>query len=167
MIRTLVAAAAALFAAGAFAATDVNTASKAELESLRGIGPLQATNIMNEREKGPFKDWADFKSRVKGVGDIASKRYSDAGMTVNGAAYRRTGGTTTKTSSAGKPGYVAETKEAAKEGAAGVGPGFRKMGESVKQMGRDVKDSAKEQTSEAKSGAKDMGARVSGSAPAR
>lgn len=167
MIRTLVAAAAALFAAGAFAATDVNTASKAELESLRGIGPLQATNIMNEREKGPFKDWTDFKARVRGVGDMSSKRYSDAGMTVNGAGYRRGSGAAMKTSAAAKPGYVAETKQAAKEGAAGVGPGLRQMGEGVKQMGRNVKDSAKEQASEAKAGAKDMGARMSGSAPAR
>jgi competence protein ComEA len=169
MIRTLVAAAAALFAAGAFAATDVNTASQADLEALRGIGPVQAKLILNEREKGPFKNWTDFKKRVKGVGPTASTRYSEAGMTINGAGYTATSTRSTRANaSAGqKPGYVAETKAAAKEGAAGVGPGFRQMGEGVKQMGRNVKDSAKEQASEAKAGARDVGARMSSSAPAR
>jgi len=167
MMRTLVAAAAALFAAGAFAATDVNTATQADLESLRGIGPLQATNILNEREKGPFKNWTDFKSRVKGVGNLASTRYSDAGLTVNGSAYKSTA-TSRKTAAApAKTGYGAEAKQAAKEGAAGIGPGFRKMGEGTMQMGRDIKSSAKEQTAEAKAGARETGARLSGSAPAR
>ena len=169
MIRTLVAAAAALFAAGAFAATDVNTASKAELETLRGVGPLQATNILNEREKGPFKDWSDFRMRVKGVGDRTSRRYSDAGLTVNGTAYTRSTRASGKTSSrSARPGYGTEAAQAAKEGAAGVGPGFRRMGEGIKQMGRDVKESAKEQTAEAKAGASETKARVTGaSAPAR
>jgi competence protein ComEA len=167
MMRTLVAAAAALFAAGAFAATDVNTATKADLESLRGIGPLQASNILNEREKGPFRDWTDFKARVKGVGNLASTRYSDAGLTVNGTPYTRTGTARKTSSGAAKPGYATEAKQAAQEGAAGIGPGLRKMGQGTMQMGRDIKESAKEQTSEAKAGAKDMGARIAGSAPPR
>lgn len=169
MIRTLVAAAAALFAAGAFAATDVNTASKAELKALRGVGPLQASNILNEREKGQFKDWSDFRTRVKGVGDRTSKRYSDAGLTVNGSAYRRMAQKSSKTSTrSAKPGYGAEAAQAARDGAAGVGPGFRQMGEGIKQMGRDVKSSAKEQTAEAKAGASETKARVTGaSSPAR
>jgi competence protein ComEA len=165
MIRTLVAAAAALFAAGAFAATDVNTATQADLEALRGIGPVQAKLILSERENGAFKNWTDFKNRVKGVGPTASKRYSEAGMTINGARYSEASSRKTRSASSDrasdKPGYVAETKAAAKEGAAGVGPGFRQMGEGVKQMGRNVKDATKEQASDAKAGAKDMGSRMS------
>lgn len=172
MIRTfhaMAAAAAALFAAGAFAATDLNTASRADLEALRGIGPVQAGLILDAREKGPFQSWSDFKARVRGVGPTASQRYSEAGLTINGAAYRgssRTG--SAKRTAAAKPGYGAEAKQAAKDGAAEVGPGFRRMGEGVKQMGRDVKESVREQGADIKAGASETKARATGaSSPAR
>jgi competence protein ComEA len=74
-------------AAGAWAATDVNQATQAELESIRGVGPGTAGRILEERKKSPFKDWADLVGRVKGVGDGNAAKLSTAGLTVNGAPY--------------------------------------------------------------------------------
>lgn len=68
----------------ALAAVDVNKATQAELESVKGIGPGIAGRILDERRKGPFKDWSDFEGRVKGVGEKNAARYSEAGLTVNG-----------------------------------------------------------------------------------
>ena len=79
---------AAFIAAAAVAGVDVNVASEAELESVKGIGPSLSSLIIVERRNGPFKSWADFRSRVKGVGDAAAARVSQAGLTVDGKAYR-------------------------------------------------------------------------------
>ncbi len=69
------------------AAPDVNQASQAELESLPGIGPGASTRILEERQKGPFKDWADLMRRVKGLRETSAARLSLAGLTVNGQRY--------------------------------------------------------------------------------
>ena len=87
MIKKLLAAVLALFAAAAFAAVDVNKATQADLESIKGIGPVIATKILDERKKGTFKDWNDMVSRVKGVGEGNAAKFSSDGLTVNGAAY--------------------------------------------------------------------------------
>lgn len=51
---------------------NLNTASKRELESLPGIGPVYAERIIAYRsEKGPFRNKEDLM-RVKGIGE---KRY--------------------------------------------------------------------------------------------
>jgi competence protein ComEA len=56
----------------AFAATDANTASKDELDKVKGIGPAIAQKIVDERQKnGPFKSLDDLAQRVKGVGDTS------------------------------------------------------------------------------------------------
>lgn len=68
-------------------AADVNTATAAELDAIKGIGPAMSARIMSEREKAPFKDWEDFKTRVKGVGEKNAAKLSDAGLTVGGGAY--------------------------------------------------------------------------------
>jgi len=71
----------------AFAQVDVNKADQAALDGVKGIGPTMSKAILAERKKGgEFKDWADFQSRVKGVGDKNSDKFSQAGLTVNGAA---------------------------------------------------------------------------------
>ncbi|MDR1968516.1 MAG: helix-hairpin-helix domain-containing protein [Burkholderiaceae bacterium] len=77
----------AFCAAAAFAAVDVNTASVADLDSIKGIGPSLSGKIIKEREKGSFKDWSDLISRVKGVGKKNAAHFSAEGMTVGGAAY--------------------------------------------------------------------------------
>ena len=75
------------YAALSFAAVDVNTASAADLDSVKGIGPGMSKRIINERAKGQFKDWGDFIARVKGLGEKNAANFSAGGMTVNGAGY--------------------------------------------------------------------------------
>lgn len=71
----------------AFAQVDVNKADQPALDGIKGIGPKMSKSILDERKKGgEFKDWADFESRVKGVGDKNAVKLSEAGLTVNGQA---------------------------------------------------------------------------------
>jgi competence protein ComEA len=84
----LVAALTALLAAAACAAADVNRASQAELESVKGIGPALSTVIVGERRHGEFASWADLMRRVRGMSAASAERFSRAGLTVNGKAYR-------------------------------------------------------------------------------
>lgn len=52
----------------AYAAVDLNTASKAELQTVKGIGPGKAEAIIEYRNtKGPFAKVDDLK-KVKGFG---------------------------------------------------------------------------------------------------
>lgn len=88
MLKQVLAAVAALFAAVAFAAVDVNKATQAELESVKGVGPGIAVKILDERKKGSFKDWAEFVDRVKGIGEGNAAKLSTAGLTVGGASFK-------------------------------------------------------------------------------
>lgn len=72
----------------AMAAIDVNKATEADLDALKGIGPVTSKLILNERKKGAFKDWQDFITRVKGVGDARAAKFSEEGLTVNGQAFK-------------------------------------------------------------------------------
>jgi len=92
MFKKLFAALLSLGAAAAFAAVDVNKATQAELESVKGIGPSISGRILDERRKSPFKDWSDMTDRVKGVGEHNAARFSKDGLTVNGAAFAGTPG---------------------------------------------------------------------------
>lgn len=76
-----------LYAAMSFAAVDVNQASAAELDGIKGIGPAISGKILDERKKGNFKDWNDFITRVNGLGEKNATKFSAQGMTVNGSAY--------------------------------------------------------------------------------
>jgi competence protein ComEA len=86
-LKTLVLGALALVSATVFAAVDVNKASQAELESIKGIGPAVSTRIVDARKTAAFKDWGDLAQRVKGVGDRSAAKFSAQGLTVNGAAF--------------------------------------------------------------------------------
>ena len=79
-----------LFAVVAMAAVDVNKATEAELDGVKGIGPVTSKLIMSERKKGEFKNWQDFIDRVKGVGDARAAKLSAEGLTVGGTAYTAT-----------------------------------------------------------------------------
>lgn len=76
-----------LYAAAALAAVDVNKASAAELDGIKGIGPSISAKILDERKNGNFKDWSDFIARVGGVGEKTAAKYSTEGLTVNGKKF--------------------------------------------------------------------------------
>ena len=86
MFRKLFAALLAVAAFNVFAAVDVNRATQAELETVKGIGPGLSTKIVQAREAGAFKSWADFVERVGGVGPGNAAKFSQAGLTVGGSA---------------------------------------------------------------------------------
>lgn len=72
----------------ALAAIDVNKATQAELEAIRGVGPALSGRILAERQKGPFKNWDDMIGRVRGVGPGSAQRLSKAGLTVGVAEFK-------------------------------------------------------------------------------
>lgn len=92
MFRNLIAAvltclAFAATAAHAASPVDVNKATQAELETIKGIGPGLSTKILDARKAGQFKSWNDLVERVGGVGPGNAKRFSQAGLTVGGTAF--------------------------------------------------------------------------------
>ena len=88
MLKKILAIVAMLYAAVAFAAVDVNKATAAELDGIKGIGPGISTKILDERKKGNFKDWNDFIERVKGIGETNAAKFSAEGVTVGGSSYK-------------------------------------------------------------------------------
>jgi competence protein ComEA len=68
-------------------ATEVNDATEAELDSIRGFGPPTTARILQERTKAPFANWADLMRRIKGIQDARARKLSQEGLTVNGQAY--------------------------------------------------------------------------------
>ena len=88
MFKKLLAFFAAMTVAVAFAAVDVNKATPAELDGIKGIGPGISGKIVDERKKGNFKSWEDFIERVKGVGEGNAAKFSAEGLTVGGAGYK-------------------------------------------------------------------------------
>jgi competence protein ComEA len=114
MLKKILAVVAMLYAAVCFAAVDVNKATAAELDGIKGIGPGISTKILDERKKGNFKDWTDLVDRVKGLGEGNAAKFSTEGLTVNGAAFKgAAAATATK-----KDEKKAETKATAKTDAA-------------------------------------------------
>jgi competence protein ComEA len=111
MLKKILAVLVMLYAAvamAAAAAVDVNKATDAQLDAVKGIGPATSKAIVAERKKGgDFKDWNDFITRVKGVGEKKAASLSEAGLTVNGEGY--------KAAAATKKDDKKDTKAAAKE----------------------------------------------------
>ena len=64
-------------------ALEVNQATEAELDGLRGLGPAFTRRILAERSLRPFADWPDFMRRVSGMGDVTAQKLSAQGLTVN------------------------------------------------------------------------------------
>jgi competence protein ComEA len=116
MIRSLIATLLAAFALTAFAAVDANQASRAELETVKGIGPGLSGKIMEARKSGAFKNWGDLVERVGGVGPGNAARFSQAGLTVAGASLdsQAAGATEAKQPKAGKSDKAAKGKKADK-----------------------------------------------------
>lgn len=87
MFKKILAFFASMSLVAAFAAVDVNKATEAELDGIKHIGPVTSKLILSERKKSEFKNWDDFITRVKGVGDKRAAEFSAAGLTVGGATY--------------------------------------------------------------------------------
>jgi competence protein ComEA len=78
--------------AGFAAAVEVNSADQTTLETVKGIGPVHAKAIIDERTRnGPFKDADDLASRVKGLGTKSVTNLEAAGLTINGSSTAPTG----------------------------------------------------------------------------
>ncbi len=75
----------------ATASVEINKATVADLDGVRGIGPSLSDRILQERQKTPFKDWADLIARVKGIGQGNATRFSSQGLRVNGQPYSSDG----------------------------------------------------------------------------
>lgn len=88
MFKKFMASLLALFAAASFAAVDINKATVADLDSIKGIGPATSAKMLDERKASPFKDWADLIERVPGIGDKRAAKLSSQGLTVNGEAFK-------------------------------------------------------------------------------
>jgi len=67
-----------------FAATDLNTASVAELQKVNGIGPKKAEAIVEYRKKTPFKS-VDELDKVPGFGKATVEKVKGE-LTVSGAS---------------------------------------------------------------------------------
>ncbi len=73
------------FSGFAIAAVNLNTASKEELDTVKGIGPKKAGAIIEYRKKnGPFRTVDDLK-KVPGFGDKSVEKMRSE-LTVDGAA---------------------------------------------------------------------------------
>lgn len=87
MIRKLFSIFLAVFALNAFAAVDANQATRADLETVKGIGPGLSAKIVDARKAAQFKDWGDLVERVSGIGAGNAAKLSQAGLTVGGAPF--------------------------------------------------------------------------------
>jgi competence protein ComEA len=64
-----------LFSVSAWAAVDLNSATQSELETVKGIGPAKAKQIVEYRQKnGPFQS-VDALADVKGFGKASVARF--------------------------------------------------------------------------------------------
>ena len=66
---------------------DLNQASEIQLDSLHGVGPALTRDLMRERQKTAFHNWADVMRRVKGLGPAKAAHLSAQGVRVQGWAF--------------------------------------------------------------------------------
>jgi competence protein ComEA len=102
MLKKILAVLAMLYAAAAFAAVDVNKATAADLDGIKGIGPVMSKRILDERRKNKFKSWEDLVTRVKGLGDNSAAKLSAEGLTVDGEEFKATAATKKEDAKAAK-----------------------------------------------------------------
>ncbi|MBB5459380.1 helix-hairpin-helix domain-containing protein [Paraburkholderia sp. Cpub6] len=128
--------------AGFAAAVEVNTADQAALESVKGIGPVHAKAILDERAKnGPFKNADDLAARVKGIGQKSVENLEAAGLTINGSSAPPTGAKTS-TKSATKTTPAAPAATAAAPAATTAAPAAAAPASAAKPSKSKKKDKA-------------------------
>jgi competence protein ComEA len=112
MLKKILAIMAMLIATVSWAAVDVNKATDAELDGLRGVGPALSKRIIEARKQGAFKDWPDLMSRVKGVKEKAAAKLSAEGLTVNGQSFAGAAAPTAKVAKSETPKADSTAKKA-------------------------------------------------------
>ena len=142
MLKKILAILAMLYAAASFAAVDVNKATAAELDSVKGIGPGISTKILDERKKGSFKDWQDFIDRVKGIGESNAAKFSAEGLTVNGSAFKGAAAAT-KTDKKEEKAAAKEEKKDAKADAKAEKKAKAEEAKAKKEADKKAKEDAK------------------------
>lgn len=153
MFKKLLAFVVAMYVAVAFAAVDVNTATTAELDAIKGIGPVKSALIISERKKAPFKDWNDFVTRVKGVGTDSAAKFSADGLTVNGTSYKADKKADKPMTEKAKDAAVA-TKDAVKGAAIATKDAAKETAKDVKAAVTPKAETKAEVKVDAKAGAK-------------
>lgn len=138
------------FAGLAFAAVNINSATKEQLESLDGVGPVKAQAIIDYRQKnGPFKSLEDVKN-VKGIGDATfEKMHKDISLTGTTVPVKTSDQVKAKAADAkaATKEAVADTKAAVKEKAADTKA-------TVKEKAADTKAAVKETAADTKAAVK-------------
>ena len=66
---------------------DVEHAREVDLDGLRGLGPASTRQILEEREKRPFRDWKDLMQRSPGIGPKKAAQLSEQGLRVQGQPF--------------------------------------------------------------------------------
>ena len=160
MFKKLLAFFAAMTVAVAFAAVDVNKATPAELDGIKGIGPSISNKIVDERKKGNFKSWEDFIERVKGVGQGNAAKFSAEGLTVGGAGFKgATANTTKKDDKPAAPAAAAKVDAKTTVASAAVGAPAKTAAKPVAAASSVVKEEKKDSKADAKN-KKDVEAKV-------
>lgn len=111
MLRHLIAILLTAFALNAYAAVDANQATRADLETVKGIGPGLSGKILEARKSGNFKNWEDLVDRVGGIGPGNAGKLSLGGLTVAGNGFNAA-------SLTAKPAKAARQKTSKVDGAA-------------------------------------------------
>jgi competence protein ComEA len=140
MLKKLFVLFAMLYAAVAFAAVDVNKATAAELDAVKGIGPAISGKILDERKKGEFKSWDDLVQRVNGIGETNAAKFSAEGLTVGGAGYKGAAAAPAKKDD--KP-AAKDTKDSKPAAATAAAPAKDAMAKDAKPAAADAKVDAK------------------------
>jgi competence protein ComEA len=149
MLKKILALLAMLYAAASFAAVDVNKATAAELDGVKGIGPTMSKRIIDERKKGDFKNWEDLISRVKGIGEGNAAKFSTEGLTVKGEEFKKAAESKKDEKKAAK-----EDKKEAKADAKADKKDAKEAKKEAKEAKSDAKE-AKKEAAEAKKEAKE------------
>jgi competence protein ComEA len=138
MLKKILALLVMLYATLAMAAVEVNKATDAQLDSVKGIGPATSKQILDERKKGEFKSWEDLISRVKGIAEAKAAKLSEEGLTVNGQSYK-----------------AAARKDEKKDAKAAAKEEKKDTKAAAKDDKKDTKAAAKDEKKDAKAAAKD------------
>jgi len=66
---------------------DIAQAREIDLDGLRGLGPATTRQILQERDRMPFRDWQDLMQRSPGIGPKKAAQLSAQGLRVQGRPY--------------------------------------------------------------------------------